>query len=282
MTKDRNKYLVSTHWLERQLGNPELRIIDASWYLPDLSRSGSKEYRKNHITGASFFDLDEFSDQNSSLPHMALDPKSFAKKIEVFGISANCTVVVYDGLGIFSAARLLWLLHLYGFGNAFILDGGFPKWLSENRSTDSKIKTFENSHFPISYKDELVVDLNQVRGSIESSDIQIVDARPTNRFLGSVAEPRAGVRRGNIPSSINLFYGDLINPDCTLKPNTVLRKIVQKAGINLEKRLITSCGSGVTAAILYIVFKGLGAKRVSVYDGSWCEWGTVDHEKTLT
>ena len=230
MTKNRNKYLVSTNWLGSQLGNPELRIIDASWYLPDLSRSPHREYDENHITGASFFDLDEFSDQNASLPHMALDPESFAKKIEVFGISTNCTVVVYDGSGIFSAARLLWLFHLYGFSNAFILDGGFPKWLSENRSTDSKIKIFEKSHFPISYKDELVVDLNQVRGSIESSDVQIVDAR-------------------------------------------------QRAGINLEKRLITSCGSGVTAAILYIVFKGLGAKRVSVYDGSWCEWGSVNHLK---
>lgn len=279
MTKNRNKYLVSTNWLGSQLGNPELRIIDASWYLPDLSRSPHREYDENHITGASFFDLDEFSDQNASLPHMALDPESFAKKIEVFGISTNCTVVVYDGSGIFSAARLLWLFHLYGFSNAFILDGGFPKWLSENRSTDSKIKIFEKSHFPISYKDELVVDLNQVRISIESSDVQIVDARPAKRFLGSVAEPRTGVRRGNIPSSINLFYGDLIDPDNTLKSNTVLRKIVQRAGINLEKRLITSCGSGVTAAILYIVFKGLGAKRVSVYDGSWCEWGSVNHLK---
>ncbi len=279
MTTDRNKYLVSTDWLASQLGNPDLRVIDASWYLPDLNRCAQKEYNENHITGALFFDLDEFSDHNSLLPHMALDPESFVKKIQVFGINANCTVVVYDGLGIFSSARLLWLFHLYGFNKVFILDGGFPKWSSENRPVDSKVKNFEKFRLPALYREELVVDLNQVRCSIGSNDVQIVDARPLKRFLGAVAEPRKGVRRGNIPSSINLFYGDLIDPGNTLKSNTELRKIVKRVGINLKKHLITSCGSGVTAAILYVVLKGLGAKRVSVYDGSWCEWGSVEHPK---
>ena len=279
MTSDKNKYLVSTNWLEKKLNDPDVRIIDASWYLPDLKRSPYDEYRENHITGALFFDLDEFSDPNSKLPHMALDPDLFGKKIETFGINTKKSkVIVYDGLGLFSSARLLWLFHLYGFSNVFILDGGLPKWVEEKKSVDSKLKIFDRSCFPVFYRKELVVGLDQVRACVGSNEIQIIDARPPKRFAGLVPEPRKGVRRGNIPGSINLYYGDLFNADNTLKPNKSLKKIVESVGIDLEKSLITSCGSGVTAAILYVVLKGLGAKRVSVYDGSWCEWGSVERQ----
>ena len=282
MTLIRNEFLVSTEWLDRQLLNPNLRIIDASWYLADLNRFPLEEYKERHIPGASFFDLDKFSDADSNVPHMALDPESFSKKIEVFGINPNCIVVVYDGLGLFSAARLLWLFHLYGFTNVFILDGGLPKWLSENRAVDSKIVMHEQCHFLPSYCKELVMDLDQMVACIGSIDVQIVDARPHKRFEGLVREPREGIRSGKIPSSVNLFYGDLIGEDNTLKPTQALEKIVKSLGINLDKHIVASCGSGVTAAILYIVFKGLGAKRVSVYDGSWCEWGSVDDLALLT
>ena len=282
MTLTKNEFLVSTEWLDRQLLNPNLRIIDASWYLPDLNRSPLEEYKERHIPRASFFDLDEFSDADSNIPHMALDPESFAKKIEAFGIHPICTVVVYDGLGLFSAARLLWLFHLYGFTNVFILDGGLPKWLSENRAVDSKIVMHEKCHFLTSYCKDLVMDLDQMVASIGSNDVHIVDARPHKRFEGLVREPREGVRSGKIPSSVNLFYGDLIGEDKTLKPTQALEKIVKSLGINLDKHIVASCGSGVTAAILYIVFKGLGAKRVSVYDGSWCEWGSIDDLALLT
>ena len=274
MASRRNQYLVSTDWLEEQLKNPNLRIIDASWYLPNLKRSPHIEFKENHIPGAKFFDLDEFSDSKSNLPHMALNCEEFSKKIQIFGISKKSKVVIYDGLGLFSAARLLWLFHLYGFENAFILDGGFPKWILEKRLTDSRIKEFKHLNFPVTYKSDLVVTLDQVKDCLGSNKIQIVDARPPERFKGLIPEPRKGVRSGNIPGSINLFYGDLINSDMTLKPNNILKNIIDKAGIDLEKQLITSCGSGVTATILYIVFKGLGAKGVSVYDGSWCEWGS--------
>ena len=282
MTLTRNEFVVSTEWLDGQLLNPNLRIIDASWYLADLNRFPLEEYKERHIPGASFFDLDKFSDADSNVPHMALDPESFSKKIEVFGINPNCIVVVYDGLGLFSAARLLWLFHLYGFTNVFILDGGLPKWLSENRAVDSKIVMHEQCHFLTSYCKELVMDLDQMVACIGSIDVQIVDARPHKRFEGLVPEPREGVRSGKIPSSVNLFYGDLIGEDKTLKPTQTLEKIVKSLGINLDKHIVASCGSGVTAAILYIVFKGLGAKRVSVYDGSWCEWGSIDDLALLT
>mgnify|MGYP001308802967 FL=1 len=282
MTLTRNEFVVSTEWLDGQLLNPNLRIIDASWYLADLNRFPLEEYKERHIPGASFFDLDEFSDADSNIPHMALDPESFSKKIEVFGINPNCIVVVYDGLGLFSAARLLWLFHLYGFTNVFILDGGLPKWLSENKAVESKIVMHEQCHFLTSYCKELVMDLDQMLACIGSNDVHIVDARSHKRFEGLVPEPREGVRSGKIPSSVNLFYGDLIGEDYTLKPTQALEEIVKSLGINLNKHIVASCGSGVTAAILYIVFKGLGAKRVSVYDGSWCEWGSIDDLALLT
>ena len=280
MTGFKNQYLVSTDWLDKQQGHPDLRIIDASWYLPSLKRCPYEEFVERHIPGATFFDLDEFSDPSSSFPHMALDPEVFSKKIEIFGISKKSIVIVYDGLGLFSAARLLWLFHLYGFRNVFVLDGGLPKWLLEKKSTESSIRRFNPLPFTISYNADVIVDMEELSGLLRSNEVQIVDARSPERFEGLVPEPRKGLRRGNIPGSINLYYGDLINTDNTLKENDVLGRIIQGAGIDLEKRLIASCGSGVTAAILYIVFKSLGAKRVSVYDGSWCEWGSIKDPDT--
>ena len=274
MMADKNKYLVSTDWLAEHLKKEHLRVIDASWYLPSEGRSPSEEYKKSHIPTAIYFDLDSFSDQESSLPHMATTPEIFSNKIEKFGIAENSIVVVYDGLGIFSAARLLWLFHLYGFENVFILDGGLPKWLSERKPTSSAIEPVIPRSFPVKYNEDLVVEFNMVASVIESETVQIVDARPPGRFKGLSKEPRPGVRPGNIPGSINLFYGNLFNNDKTLKSDKELMELINLAGIDLKKHLITSCGSGVTAAILYFVFKGLGAKKISIYDGSWCEWGS--------
>ena len=268
-----NKYFVSTNWLEQRLNDSSVRIIDASWYLPNVDRSGLKEFESKHIPGASFFDLDNFSDANSDLPHMALNEKDFSNKFEIFGIKQNQNIIVYDGLGLFSAPRLLWLLHLYGFHNVFILDGGFPKWISENKPTNKEVLNFKPCKLNFSYDKNLVVSMEFVMKYLNSQDIQIIDARSSSRFLGIEKEPRKGLRSGHIPNSINLYYGDVLNSDYTLKSNDILKNKIDELGIDLTKHLITSCGSGVTASILYVIFKGLGAKRVSVYDGSWCEWG---------
>ncbi len=271
-----NKYFVSTNWLEQRLNDPEIRIIDASWYLPNVDRSAKKEYKNLHIPGAGFFDLDNFSDNNSDLPHMALGEKEFSNKFKIFGIKQNQSIIVYDGLGLFSSARLLWLLHLYGFHNVFILDGGFPKWIFENKPINNEVINFKPENIYFSYNKELIVSMDFVMKSLNSKDIQIIDARSSNRFIGIEKEPRKGLRSGHIPNSINLYYGDLINSDYTIKSNEVLKNKIDKLGIDLNKHLITTCGSGITASILYTIFKGLGAKRVSVYDGSWCEWGSLN------
>ena len=271
-----NRYFVSTNWLEQRLNDTKIRVIDASWYLPNVDRSGLKEYENRHIPGASFFDLDKFSDANSNLPHMALEEKIFSNKFESFGILPNQIIIVYDGSGLFSSPRLLWLLHLYGFYNVFILDGGLPKWINENKPTNQDTFNFKPNKLNFSYDQNLIVSVEFVMNSLNSKDIQIVDARSSNRFKGIEKEPRKGLRSGHIPSSINLYYGDVINPDFTLKSKEVLKDKIEKLGIDLNKHLITTCGSGVTASILYVIFKGLGAKKVSVYDGSWCEWGSLN------
>ncbi len=271
-----NRYFVSTNWLEQRLNDTKIRVIDASWYLPNVDRSGLKEYENRHIPGASFFDLDKFSDANSNLPHMALEEKIFSNKFESFGILPNQIIIVYDGSGLFSSPRLLWLLHLYGFHNVFILDGGLPKWINENKPTNQDTFNFKPNKLNFSYDQNLIVSVEFVMNSLNSKDIQIVDARSSNRFKGIEKEPRKGLRSGHIPSSINLYYGDVINPDFTLKSKEVLKDKIEKLGIDLNKHLITTCGSGVTASILYVIFKGLGAKKVSVYDGSWCEWGSLN------
>ena len=271
-----NKFLVSTNWLEKRLKDPEIRMIDASWYLPNVERSGFLEFQKMHIPRASFFDLDNFSDSNSDYPHMALSKEEFSNKFEIFGIKHDQCIIIYDGLGLFSSARLLWLLHLYGFYNVFILNGGFPKWIIEKKQTSNDVFNFEPQKMNFSFNEDLIVSMEFVMKSLSMNNVQIVDARSSNRFLGLEKEPRKGLRSGNIPKSINLYYGDLINPDYTLKPNQVLKDKIDQLGIDLNKHLITTCGSGVTAAILYVVFKGLGARKVSVYDGSWCEWGSLN------
>ena len=276
MYPSNNKYFVSTNWLEQRLNDTKIRVIDASWYLPNSYRSGLKEYENKHIPGASFFDLDKFSDTNSNLPHMALEEKSFSSKFESFGILPNQIIIVYDGSGLFSSPRLLWLLHLYGFHNVFILDGGFPKWIFENKPINNEVINFKPENIYFSYNKELIVSMDFVMKSLNSKDIQIIDARSSNRFIGIEKEPRKGLRSGHIPNSINLYYGDLINSDYTIKSNEVLKNKIDKLGIDLNKHLITTCGSGVTASILYVIFKGLGVKKVSVYDGSWCEWGSLN------
>ena len=268
-----NKYFVSTNWLEQRLSDPNLRIIDSSWYLPNVKRSGLKEFENNHIPGANFFDLDKFSDIKSELPHMALNEKDFSNKFEIFGIKQNQNIIVYDGLGLFSSPRLLWLLHLYGFDNVFILDGGFPKWLSENKPTNREVINFKPHKINFSYKKDLIVSMDFVMKYLNSDNIQIIDARSSSRFKGIEKEPRKGLRSGHIPNSINLYYGDVLNTDYTLKSNNLLKNKIEEHDIDLSKHLITSCGSGVTASILYVALKGLGAEKVSVYDGSWCEWG---------
>ena len=266
--------LVSTQWLEDNIESPKIRLLDASWYLPNEDRDAYSEYLKNHISGANFFDIDAFSDPDSVLPHMAPSVERFGLEVSKLGINKSDQVVIYDGAGLFSAARAWWLFELFGVCNTCILDGGLPKWVSEGRSLESKIKrNLGTSDIVPKMRHSWLCDWRQVKKLAEEDPKQIVDARSKDRFHGRAPEPRPGLRSGHIPKTTNICFQELLNDDKSLKNRVALKRIFYAKGVNLEKQIITSCGSGVTAAILAFALYLLGAKNVALYDGSWCEWG---------
>lgn len=270
------KTLVSTDWLFGQLGNPHLRIIDASWYLPAMQRDPYAEYLKRHIPGAVFFDIDDISDPDSPLPHMAPPIELFVSRMRAFGIGNAHQIVVYDGEGLFSAARVWWLFRLMGIENIAVLDGGLPKWQAEGRPTTQELPDHARTHLSVRYQSNHVETCDAIRAYAENGARQIVDARASARFKGEQPEPRAGMRSGHIPGSKNVFFQDLLDPDKTMKPTEDLQQVFRQAGVDLDKPIATSCGSGVTAAVLSLALERLGHRNHSLYDGSWSEWGQMD------
>ncbi len=270
---DDPRTLVSTDWLAAHLNDPDLRILDASWYLPDMGRDAAAEYQAAHIPGARFFDIDEISDQRSDLPHMAPPVEKFISRMRKMGIGDGHQIVVYDGAGLFSAARVWWLFRLMGKTDVAVLDGGFAKWQAEGRPTEDMPPLTRDRHITVSRQSHLVRDVTQVAAASKLGTPQIVDARSAERFRGEAAEPRAGLRAGHIPGSRNLPYKALLNADGTMKSLDDLRGAFAAAGVDLDKPVITSCGSGVTAAILSLALERLGHANHSLYDGSWSEWG---------
>ncbi|MFN3661168.1 3-mercaptopyruvate sulfurtransferase [Yoonia sp.] len=270
---DDPKTLVSTDWLAAHLKDPELRILDASWYLPDADRSGLAEYRAGHIPGARFFDIDEISDQRSELPHMAPPVEKFMSRMRAMGVGDGHQVVVYDGAGLFSAARVWWLFKLMGHGNVAVLDGGLPKWLNEGKPVTDAAAVIRDRHMTVQRRGQMVRDVTDVARAAKLGDHVIIDARAPGRFRGETPEPRPGMRSGHIPGSRNVFYHDLLHADGTMKPPAALRAVFADAGVDLDKPAITTCGSGVTAAILSLALTRIGKTDHSLYDGSWSEWG---------
>jgi thiosulfate/3-mercaptopyruvate sulfurtransferase len=273
---DDPKTLVSTGWLAGHLGDPDLRILDASWYLPDMGRDPHAEYAAGHIPGARFFDIDEISDQRSALPHMAPPPEKFISRMRAMGIGDGHQVVVYDGMGIFSAARVWWLFRLMGKTDVAVLDGGFPKWQAEGRDVEDMPPTLRDRHMTVQRQAHMVKDVTQVAAASKLGDWQIVDARSPARFAGAAPEPRHGLRAGHIPNSKNLFFREVLNLDGTMKAGAALRAAFEGAGVNLARPVITTCGSGVTAAVLNLGLERLGHHQHALYDGSWSEWGMYD------
>lgn len=273
MVQNDPKTLVSTEWLEAHLKDPDLRILDASWYMPDSGRDAKAEYAAAHIPGARFFDIDEISDQRSSLPHMAPTPEKFISRMRAMGVGDGHQVVVYDGAGLLSAARVWWTFRLMGKTDVAVLDGGFPKWQAEGRPVEDMAPILRDRHITVSRQAHLVRDVTQVAAAAKLGDHEIIDARSAERFRGEAAEPRPGLRAGHIPGSKNLPFGRLLNADKTMKAPTELRLAFEEAGVDLGKPAITTCGSGVTAAILSLALERLGKSDHSLYDGSWAEWG---------
>lgn len=266
--------LVSTQWLAARLGSPDLRLIDASWYLPDMKRDAREEYAQAHIPGARFVDLEEVSDARSSLPHMAPPPEKFLSRMRRLGVGDGHAIVVYDGAegGIFSAARLWWLLRQFG-QSAAVLDGGLAKWRAEGRPVTSELPNLRDRHMTLTARPDLMRDVTQVAQASKLGHAQIVDARAAPRFRGDAPEPREGLRAGHIPGARNVPYKTLFTPDGTMKDGADLAQAFIAAGVDLDRPVITSCGSGVTAAILNLGLARLGHDDHALYDGSWAEWG---------
>ena len=274
--------LVSTDWLARHMRDPDLRVLDASWYLPAQNRNAKSEYDSAHIPGARFFDIDEISDQRSSLPHMAPPPEKFISRMRAMGVGDGHQVVIYDGAGIFSAARVWWTFRLMGKLDVAVLDGGFPKWQAEGREIEDMPPLIRDRHMTVSRQNHMVKDVTQVAHAAKLGEAEILDARSAPRFRGEAPEPRAGLRSGHIPGSKNIPFAEVLNPDGTMKAPAALRQVFEAAGVDLKKPAITSCGSGVTAAVLSLALERIGHRNHALYDGSWAEWGMYDDLRVAT
>lgn len=268
--------LVSTDWLAARLGDPRLRLLDASWYLPTANRDPRAEFRTGHLPGAQFFDLDAASDSASPLPHMLPTEAHFAAYVRTLGISNGDWVVVYDGSGNnLSAPRAWWMFRAFGHGDVAVLDGGLGAWRREGRALEAgEPAPARPGDFTARLQPGMVRDLDAVREAVRTRDAQLVDARSAGRFTAAEPEPRAGLRGGHIPGSRHLHYATLVDAEGRLLPDDALRAVVNGAGVGEDPRpVIATCGSGVSACSLVLAFHALGRDDVAVYDGSWTEWG---------
>ena len=273
MAQDDPKTLVSTGWLAKHLKDPDLRVLDGTWYMPTEGRDAKAEYAQAHIPDARFFDIDDISDHRSDLPHMVPSVEKFMSRMRAMGVGDGHQVVVYDAKGLFSAARVWWLFRVMGHETIAVLDGGLPKWQAEGRPTEDMPPIVRDRHMTVRRQNQMVKDVTQVSAASKLGDYEILDARSPGRFLGDDPEPREGLRSGHIPRSKNVYYRDLLNDDGTMKDPDGLRAVFDAAGVDMGKPAITSCGSGVTAAIINLALERIGKTDHALYDGSWTEWG---------
>ncbi|MDF2142031.1 3-mercaptopyruvate sulfurtransferase [Paenirhodobacter sp. CAU 1674] len=282
MAMDDPKTLVSTDWLEAHLKDPDLRILDGSWFLPTMNRDARAGYDAAHIPGARFFDIDEIADSRSELPHMAPPVEKFVSRMRAMGVGDGHQVVVYDQMGVFSAPRVWWTFRLMGKMDIAVLDGGLPKWIAEGRETEDLPPMVRDRHITVQRQAGLVKDVTQVAHASKLRDHEIIDARAHGRFIGVDPEPRPGLRQGHIPGSKNVPWMDLLTPENTMKSPDELRALFTAAGVDLTKPAICTCGSGVNAAMLTLALEIIGHRDHALYDGAWAEWGMFNDLRVAT
>lgn len=265
--------LVSTEWLAGELGATDLRVVDATLLAADSGRNALAEYEAGHIPGAVFMDLENLVDSTSSLPNTLPQPEKFASRMQSLGLGDGSRIVIYDDSPWKTAARAWWMLRLFGAHDVAILDGGIAKWKAEGRDLATGKDVLRHRHFTVWKDDSSLRSFDQMRANVDSGAEQVLDARSAARFTGEEADPRPRTHTGHIPGSKNLPYGMVFNEDGTWKRGEALKKAFADAGIDLSQPLTTTCGSGITAAVLLFGAELAGAKKVALYDGSWSEWG---------
>lgn len=278
---EKSRFTVSPDWLEAHLHDPGLTILDASWYLPDQKRDARAEYDAAHIPGAIFFDQDAVVDPSSALPHTLPAPLEFERHASAMGICRDDTIIVYDGPGMFTAPRVWWMFRTMGADKVFVLDGGFDNWKADGRPVTDAPTRIAGTAFVPHFNRKAAVTLDEMRTIVESGTSQIADARGPGRFTGEEPEPRAGMRSGHIPGARNVHYASL-SENGYLKDLGGLRAALLDAGIDPEKPVVTTCGSGVTAAVIVLALASLGVEDARLYDGSWAEWGGRDDTPVVT
>jgi thiosulfate/3-mercaptopyruvate sulfurtransferase len=277
-----NDPMVSVAWLASRLEAPDVRVIDASTFMPGSDRDARAEYEAGHIPGAVFFDIDEICDTETDLPHMMPSAEKFASRVRRLGLGDGLRLVVYDSQGLFSAPRVWWMLRHMGHEDVMVLDGGLSAWIAAGQPLEDMPPIPRDRHFTVRRRADLIRDMDQVTATLASKSAQVVDARSAGRFEGSAPEPRPGLPSGHMRGAYNIAFQNVINEDGTLKDAAALSELMRSAGLDLSAPIITTCGSGITACVLALAFVRLGRTDVAVYDGSWAQWASTRGNKIVT